>query len=396
MKKRIVVAALCTAALASVALAAPASAHDRDEAHKTHSSTKLSLPKSSTLASGLMTPLSFDVDDSGNVYLAQNFAGELIKISPKGQKTTLVQAKTPGTEIGAVSVRKGTVYYYEGMQPEEKALLMKLGKRGGPKQLADLAAYEKAKNPDQINTYGFIDLPETCAAQFDSAGPAGPATHTGEVDSHPYASVATRDGVYVADAGANDILKVGYNGKISTVAVLPPTEPVVITQEAAAVFGVPDCAVGYKYTFEGVPTDIEVGPNGWLYVTSLPGGPEDGSMGALGAVYKINPWSGKIVKIASGFTGTTGLAVDDRTGVVLVAEMFGGANHTGQISMVVPWSHKPVKSMAVNSPSAIELNHNKIYYTMDTFVPDASGMPQAIGKLIVTKSARSLFQHARW
>ena len=49
-----------------------------------------------------------------------------------------------------------------------------------------------------------------------------------------------------------------------------------------------------------MPTDIEVGPDGQLYVTSLPGGPEDGSLGLNGRVLKINPATGKVSTLVEG------------------------------------------------------------------------------------------------
>lgn len=49
------------------------------------------------------------------------------------------------------------------------------------------------------------------------------------------------------------------------------------------------CVVGHEYAFEPMPTDVEIGPDGWLYVSSFPGGPEDPSLGARGAIFRINP-----------------------------------------------------------------------------------------------------------
>ena len=37
--------------------------------------------------------------------------------------------------------------------------------------MADLRAFEDRVNPDGVNTYGFTDLPESCASQFDPDGP---------------------------------------------------------------------------------------------------------------------------------------------------------------------------------------------------------------------------------
>ena len=60
------------------------------------------------------------------------------------------------------------------------------------------------------------------------------------------------------------------------------------------------CTVGHKFYFEPVPTDVEV-HDGLLYVTTLPGGPEDPSLGARGKVYTVDPATGDVTKIGSGF-----------------------------------------------------------------------------------------------
>ena len=61
---------------------------------------------------------------------------------------------------------------------------------------------------------------------------------------------------------------------VSTVAALKPVK-VKVTASRGRGHGLPSCTVGKKFAFEAVPTDVEVGPDGQLYVTSLPGGPED-------------------------------------------------------------------------------------------------------------------------
>ena len=85
------------------------------------------------------------------------------------------------------------------------------------------------------------------------------------------------------------MLKVGYGGTVSTAAVLPAGDPIVVSAELAAGVGFPACVAGFSCRFEPVPADVEEGGDGWLYVTSLPGGPEDASLGARGAVYRFNP-----------------------------------------------------------------------------------------------------------
>ncbi|ROP58594.1 ScyD/ScyE family protein [Curtobacterium sp. PhB115] len=389
MKKALLLGAVTAAALASVVIAAPAQAGGR---HGDAPSLRFGSP--TTLASGLTTPLSLDVDWHGNAVLSQNFIGQLDRVSADGTRTTLATA-APGLEIGAVSSRRDTVYYAQNDQPNGVALLMALSSGSGPRQLADLHAYEASRNPDRVNRYGFRGLPAACAAQVDPAGPSGPASYRGVVDSHPYASLALRDGVYVADAGGNDILRVGYDGRVWTVAVLPAQPPVTVTAALAAEAGLPACSVGYRYSFEAVPTDVESGPDGALYVSTLPGGPEDASLGARGSVYRVTPWNGAVQRVATGFVGATGLAVDQRSGTVLVAELFGGAAGTGQISVVSPWSGRVTQRIAVTSPSALELRNGVLSGLTSAFVPDENGAPQANGQLTqwtVTDRAH----HHRW
>lgn len=379
MKTRAMIATVCTAALATVAIAGPASA-----------TTKHPSGKVSTIASDLITPLSLAVDTNGTSYVSQNFLGTLEQITRKGERTTVASA--PGLEIGAVSTRRGEVYFAQGNQPTAEFALMKLNPGGDPIQVADLGAYEAEKNPDQVNHYGFTDLTDACEALFPPppTGPPGPESplvgfYTGVIDTHVYASAVTRNEVYVADAAGNDILRVGRDGTVSTVAVLPPTAPVVFTAEMAAANTFPDCAVGHGYGYEPVPTDVEIGPDGWLYVTSLPGGPEDASVGARGSVVKVNPGSGEVVTVATGFVGATGLAIDNKTGTIAVVEMFGGADGTGQVSVILSGTDTAATSIPVVSPAAIEVKNGRVYLTHNAAVFGPDG-PEP-GLLSVVKSS---------
>ena len=139
----------------------------------------------------------------------------------------------------------------------------------------------------------------------------------------------------VADAGGNDLLKVDKApAHISTLAVLPP-QPVTVTAQQAAALGAPDCLVGETYAFEPVPTDVEVGPGGRLWVTTLPGGPEDPSLGARGSLYSVGQ-GGRSTRVATGFSGATNLALSG-DGSAYVTELFGGKiskvnRSTGKVS----------------------------------------------------------------
>jgi hypothetical protein len=94
----------------------------------------------------------------------------------------------------------------------------------GWRAVADLAAYEAARNPDN-----------------------------GPPDSNPYGLLRRDGGHYVAEAGGNTLLRVRSNGRISTVAVLPSRPQGRDT--------------------DSVPTVVVRGPDGKLYVGELTGFP---------------------------------------------------------------------------------------------------------------------------
>lgn len=341
-----------------------------------------------TIADGLLTPLSLAIDDWGRALVSQNFAGNLLRITPDGTKTTIATA--PGEELGAVSTRGNTTYWATtGQDPAAPSAKLFAQREGAaPRQLADLRAFEATNNPDQGTTYGFRDLSPTCAAQFPADNPA---SYKGQVDSHPYATTASRNKVYVADAGANAILSVRtdkyrHGNRLTTpkvVAVLPPAGTTA-TAAALQAEGLPACAAGHTYYFEFVPTDVEQGDDGWLYVSSLPGGPEDASLGARGAVYKVNPYTGRVRQLAGGFVGAVNLALGP-DGTIAVAELFGGTDGAGQVTLFRPWSSWR-KVLPLTSPGALEWVttrwQNKLYVTTDAFVGGEQG-PQPIGKLQV-------------
>ena len=185
------------------------------------------------LASGLFLPLSLGVGAGGTAYVSQNALGVLTKVSPEG---TTLRVPTPAVNSGP----SPCVTAPSTTRPTRTASALYSMPAGGvAAPLADLFAYESTANPAEVNTYGFVDLRQSCLDQFDPAAPTGPATYAGIVDTHPYASLPLDDGVYVADAGANAVLKVGYDGTVSTAAVLPAGDPIVVTPEIAAGVGFP-------------------------------------------------------------------------------------------------------------------------------------------------------------
>lgn len=324
--------------------------------------TASTAPEPTTVAKKLVSPLSMVVAGDGTAYVAQNFAGLLTAVAP-GAKPEVVFAAKKGTEVGAVSEDRGTVQF--ATTKGAKTALWSMRPGAEPKKVADLSAYEADHNPDADVSYGIVGgLDAACAAQMP---PEVPASYTGIVESHPYGSTVHKGTTYVADAAGNTILSVKPNGKVKTVAVLPPV-PVVITAEAAAANELPACTVGKTFNFEPVPTDVEVGKGGWLYVTLLPGGPEDGSTGAQGRLVKVKATTGKVREVASGFAGATGVAVADN-GDIYVAQLFGG-----QVSRIKAGRTTAKPYAEVMMPAAVEWADGDLYVSAQVLSEKPKGV----------------------
>ncbi len=315
------------------------------------------------IASGLQGPLGLAVASNGTIYVSESNAGTVDAIATDGSKRTIA-ATAGGLSTGGVDVsRAGTVAYTvaSGEGAAKPVGLVNLTRANGTvATLADFASYEKRKNPDGKQRYGFLDLTASCAALVPPE--IGGHPHGGDVNSNPYAVLSMRDGSwFVADAGGNDVLKVNRHGRISLVAVLPASK-VVVTRAISGALGLPACTIGKTYAFDPVPTDVELGPHGMLYVSSLPGGPEDASLGARGAVYTISRRHGHAKLLARGFLGATDLAVG-YDGTVYVTELFGN-----KVSKIRHGRISTVREL--NQPAAVELSKGTLYVSTDVFGPD--------------------------
>ena len=325
-------------------------------------------PRVQTLAKGLISPLSLAVSKDGTRYVTQNFASMLSRQKP-GQEPEVIYANKDGWEVGAVSEHLGSLRFALSKN-QRRGVIMGVGGNGKPVALANLGRYEKRNNPDAKNAYGFRGLSAQCAAQMPQDGP--PAAYKGIVETHPYATLMAGRTTYVADAAANAIFGVARRGKVRTVAVLPPM-PAKITAEAGEMFGFPDCMIGKRYFFEPVPTDVERGPDGMLYVSTLPGGPEDPSLGARAAIFRVNPRNGKVAKVAGGLLSATGLAVA-KNGDIFVAELFGG-----RISRIKAGKSSPTTFVQVPLPGDVELTGKGMFATINV-LPGEDAPPN--GKLV--------------
>ncbi|MDT0169851.1 ScyD/ScyE family protein [Pseudarthrobacter sp. BRE9] len=328
-------------------------------------------PDYEVLAKDLVSPLHLAVGHGESVRVSQDFAGILSRVEHDGDTEDVYTAKK-GWEVAGVEIRDDMTYFLESIGAglgDPAALhgyLKSIDSKGDVDTIANFADYERKHNPDGDQHYGFeSDVSDACLSEVGALKDAPPAMYTGTVDSHPYALAIRKDTAYVADAGMNAILKVNLeSGKISTLVVLPP-RPVTLTKEVVETLGAPSCA-GFSYAFEPVPTDVEIGPDGWLYVSSLPGGPEDPSLGTRGAIFKVNPWNGDTTVWADHILSPTGLAVADN-GDVYVASLFGGE--------ILKFDSDADRSrfLAVSTPADVEFKDGDVFATVDALPGPPAG-----------------------
>jgi hypothetical protein len=322
------------------------------------------------LASGLVGPLGLAVTERGDVLVTQAFIGTVSKVDKNAGVTDLVTEAGAFFTPGVADAGNGRVLYTT-VGPAG-ALLKSIERDGSTTVVADIGAHEASNNPDQSQHYGFTTIGADCASQWPAA--FGPPQYTGIVDSDPYAIATSDSTTYVADAAGNTIVSVDRRGHVRTVAVLPP-QPTVVTQDAIEALGLPLCTLGLTYEFEAVPTDVEV-YHGQLYVTTLPGGPEDASLGARGGVWRINPKSGKATQIGFNLLGATDLAVAP-SGAIYVTELFGG-----QVTKVGRAGNVKVAELA--TPVAIEWANGKLYVAAGDPVASPAD-PLAAGKVVTIR-----------
>jgi len=348
MRMRHVLAATAALALAgSTAGAALTGA----SAAPTHHKAK---PAIGVVAKKLVGPLSVAQAPDGTRYWTDSFAGPLYKQAVGGQPTVVFPGSKKAAAEG-VSADGGVLRFATGSGNNKAGNVWTLDAAGAPQLVGDTFAYEKVANPDGKFDYGFLKTPKSCLAQL----PKGfPKAYSGVKESHPYATAYASGVTYVADAGANAVVAISPSGVFSTVAALKPVK-VKVTKSAAQTAHLPNCVIGKKFALEAVPTDVEYGPDGQLYVTSLPGGPEDGSLGLNGRVLKIDPATGKVTTLVDGLLSPTGVAVASN-GDVYVAQLFRGV-----ISKVKAGKHKAKTYVKVPFPAAVEATPTGLLATIN-------------------------------
>lgn len=282
-----------------------------------------------TLAEGLLTPLHLAVGPFGSVTVSEGVASRLTTVSV-GETRTVYEALA--RDIGGVDYDGSTLYFVEsrGAGPEPSPLVSSLkaiDSAGVVRTITDqLARYEIDHDPDHDSLYGLAAADASanvgCVAELEAMGI--PASYTGgavATTSHVLSVAVAGITAYVADAGANAVLSVDLrSGVISSLSVLPAMQ-VLLSDESTQALGAPSCA-GLRYGFEGVPTDVEVGPDGRLFVSAVPGGAAKDIAPPRGAVYRVDTATGASELYADDLITPTGIALDG-AGALYIASLFG-------------------------------------------------------------------------
>jgi len=103
----------------------------------------------------------------------------------------------------------------------------------------------------------------------------------GQIDSDPFGLLVEPDGIVVADAGANDLIRIARNGDISLLATFPSRSSTPPRPSFA-----PPHTPEYPTTADAVPTCVVSGPDGAYYIGELTGIP---FTAGRANIYRLDP-----------------------------------------------------------------------------------------------------------
>lgn len=273
---------------------------------------------------GLDGPRGVDASDAERVLYAEGDGTVSVAVLDGDPVRTRVIGQVPAGFIAPAVARgpRGRVYALtvQGAPGSGSNTLYWLRRGEAPKVVADIAAYQVG-DPDPFN---LADPPE---------------------ESNPFGLATLPDrSVLVADAAANDLLRIFPNGEIVTVARFKPRMVTVPAGLPPELEGHPLPPAGTTVASESVPTSVTVGEDGYYYVGELrgvPGTPGTSQVwrikpGSVGAVCDPdNPASGDCTRFADGFTAIVDLASGE-DGSVYVLELVSEGWLQWELGLVDP------------------------------------------------------------
>jgi hypothetical protein len=182
-----------------------------------------------------------------------------------------------------------------------------------------------------------------------------------DVDSNPYSIAYLAGKLYVADAGANDLLEIS-GSRVRVLSVFPDPAP----------------------GAQSVPTVVRPGPDGALYVGELTG---ERAPNGSARIWRVDPATGARRVYASGLTRVTGLAFAP-DGSLFVSELTHDlARFTpGDMLRIPPGGGAPQLFANLLSPAGVAISGSTLYVAVSsigTGTPAASGPAKGLtGKIV--------------
>jgi hypothetical protein len=334
------------------------------------------------LMSNLNNPRGLAIGPDGAIYVAEagkGGSGPCVTTDREGQETSSCYGAS-----GAVS------RYFQGKQERIITGLPSLagpdgGGAAGPQDVAVLANGDLdvvvglGGDPASRSSYGDAgaDLGELheiapdgthkmmvdIAAYETQANPAG-----GPLDSNPYGIFVDSQGPIIADAGGNSLLRIGSDGKISTIAAFPNKTV--------------QFPPGTDVPMEPVPTSVTAGPDGTLYVGQLTGFPFP--VGGA-SVFKVTPGQEPSTYL-TGFTNIIDLTFGPDGNLYVLEITKNGqlsGDPAGALYRIAPDGTKTeIASDGLAFPSSVAISPDGKIYVSNNGVAPGGGqvvvIPQAV------------------
>jgi hypothetical protein len=244
-----------------------------------------------TVASNFLSPAGIETDANGDTWLTETGTGtnngRVTRVRPNGDKATIVTG-LPSTILNPATGEISGAWRTMLLPNNRLAVIVGEGPTilFGRIMFFNLAGFQPGVSAAKTvaDTTSTIDISRFSFAQ------------TGVVTSNPFSAVLDSDGSwYVADAGANMIVKVAPNGQRSIFVRFPPVAN--------------PTPVGPPLV-DAVPTRIIANPDGGFYVATLTGFPFNAG---AATIYSLSA-SGVLTPYAKNLTMITDIALDFRTG----------------------------------------------------------------------------------
>jgi hypothetical protein len=370
MDRRIIVAGATAALVAAVAVPAGAQSPSAATGGWT------------VLAEGLDAPRGITIGPDGTLYVAETGEGGPDKVAtPRGDAmvgpSAAISTIKDGTATRVVEGLPSLVIGQEVIGPADVAVrddgtfVVPFPLGGGP-ELRDAVPAPLNEHLGWLTTIaadGTI-TPVADLVAWEAANNPDKADPGATVDSNPNGVALLPDGgTLVTDAGGNDLLWVGADGKVILVTTFPPsfnpgpTDPTASVDPNASPVMIPT---------QAVPTSVVVGPDNAMYVSFLTGFPfpVGGS-----SVLKVQQ-DGTSEVYASGFTNVIDLAFAP-DGTLYVLEIAHNGLLSGDVTGGL-WSVPPgggdatLVSTDLMMPGGIAIGEDgTLYVTTGASIPNA-------------------------